>query len=160
LVPRLAFRYSPDLVYHAFLDVTFRDRNRVSRAVREEYRKMFHEKKTVDYWIRLYRTMAKGLIRQQSPRPLKRFWNTTRLKMPSPSKDAFKVPLSLIWGADDTFNPMWIAEDLERRLREAGSDVTLHKVADSGHFVPEEQPNEVANLIIAHLNRREKQQGS
>jgi pimeloyl-ACP methyl ester carboxylesterase len=41
----------------------------------------------------------------------------------------------------------------EESMREIADDVTGAVIADSGHFVPEEQPEALADLIRAHLGR-------
>ena len=112
---------------------------------------MFTDKETVDFWIRLYRNMAKSLLRQAGPQLLKRMLSTTKLTIPPVSPNAFKLPISLIWGADDSFNPLWIAKDMVERLTKLGCSVTLETIADAGHFVPEEQPTKVADQISRHL---------
>jgi len=153
IVTRLAFSLAPQVVFRSFLVKTFRDPNRVPNNVSKAYLEMFTDKQTVDFWIRLYRNMAKSLVRQSSPAQLKRLLKTSYLKTPSVSPQAFKIPITLIWGADDTFNPLWIAKDMLERLTRAGSQANLETVPDSGHFVSEEQPQIVSRHISNHVTR-------
>lgn len=152
IAPRFMFSFAPRMVYRAFLMKTFNHPDRVSAEAQADYLRMFSEKRTTDFWIRLYRNMAKSLARQASMRSLRGLFKVSSLKTPSVSPRAFQIPITLIWGADDTFNPLWIAKDLHERLIEFGSRVKLEIVPDAGHFVTEEQAEGVAKLISRHLD--------
>lgn len=152
---RLAFRFAPDAIYRTFLERTFNHPENVGQEARAVYRKAFHDPATVDFWIRLYQSMAKTLLRHVSPRVFHRFLPVSRLTLPKSSAAAFRLPITLLWGADDTFNPLWIGQDMERRLRRYDGRVGLVEIADSGHFVPEEQAKEVAQQIARHLAKWE-----
>lgn len=58
-----------------------------------------------------------------------------------------RVPVQLIWGADDT----WQVPDLARRLQRAIPGSALTWIEDCGHFAPEERPAEVAAGILEFL---------
>jgi pimeloyl-ACP methyl ester carboxylesterase len=60
---------------------------------------------------------------------------------------SFERPVLLAWAADDKFFPYGDAERLESILPNA----RLVKVADSYSFVPEDQPDELARLIVEFL---------
>jgi len=59
------------------------------------------------------------------------------------------APTAIVWGADDPFQPVGVAE----RLREAIPDATLHVCPRVRHFVPEEAPQCVADAISDLLTR-------
>lgn len=62
-----------------------------------------------------------------------------------------KLPVKLIWGADD----QWQVVDWAKKLQQAipGCDLTV--VEDAGHFSPEDQPEKVSKLLIDHLKRHQ-----
>ena len=64
------------------------------------------------------------------------------------------MPMLLLWGAaDPTFGPSYLA-----RWRQAFPDAEAHTLATSGHFVPEEAPEEASALlekfVLSDLPRR------
>jgi pimeloyl-ACP methyl ester carboxylesterase len=151
IVTPLLFELAPDRIFQAFLVATFRHPPDIHSEKSRAYRRMFHQKDTVRFWIRMYRKMAKSLVRQAAPAALKPRLETTRLSPRRPSANAFRTRTTLIWGKDDTFNPAWIAEDMLARLRKYDDRAALEMVDDAGHFVAEEQPKRVAELLAAHL---------
>ncbi|CAH0056137.1 unnamed protein product [Clonostachys solani] len=60
-----------------------------------------------------------------------------------------KLPVQLIWGAQDT----WQLTDWAHKLHETipGSDLTI--LEDCGHFSLEDQPEKISQLILAFLKR-------
>ena len=59
------------------------------------------------------------------------------------------APTTIVWGADDPFQPVAVAD----RLREAIPGATLHVCPSVRHFVPEEAPQHVADAISHLLTR-------
>lgn len=59
------------------------------------------------------------------------------------------VPTAVVWGANDPFLPV----ALGRRLHEAIAGSTFDIVPDARHFVPEEAPKRLAQLVTALLDR-------
>ena len=59
------------------------------------------------------------------------------------------VPAAIVWGSDDPFLPV----DLGRRLQAAIPGATLEVVAGGRHFLPEEAPERVANVVKSLLTR-------
>lgn len=59
------------------------------------------------------------------------------------------LPTRLIWGADDPFFPLYTAERLCRVI--PGAEGSAHVIAGTGHFPPEDRPDEVARLIADFL---------
>ena len=59
------------------------------------------------------------------------------------------MPVKLIWGADDC----WQVADWAHRLHEAIPGSELDILEDCGHFAMEDQPEKVADLLVAFLRR-------
>lgn len=61
-----------------------------------------------------------------------------------------KVPALIIWGRKDPYIPAEYAERFRRDLE--GSSLFI--LDDAGHLVPEDQPEQVAQLIESFYARR------
>ena len=59
-----------------------------------------------------------------------------------------RIPVQLVWGADDT----WQVTDWAHRLHAAIPGSELHLIENCGHFAPEERPAEVAAALRAFLD--------
>jgi pimeloyl-ACP methyl ester carboxylesterase len=153
VIAPLAFKMFPEKIYRLFLENTFLNPSAVGPDQRQEYRKSFHDPDTTNYWIKLYKSMARAMVARSAP---KRFKNTivgSKVELPPSSAEAFRVPTQLIWGKQDTFNPLWVGRDIETRLNRAGAVVHFNEIEGAGHFVMEEQPALVAEVLEAHLVR-------
>ncbi|HVF77426.1 MAG TPA: alpha/beta hydrolase [Solirubrobacteraceae bacterium] len=60
-----------------------------------------------------------------------------------------RMPTTIAVGDRDVVDFTQIAERLERDL----PDATLHHIADAGHLLALDQPDEVAQLVLSHLER-------
>ena len=61
------------------------------------------------------------------------------------------MPVKLIWGANDTWQvPQWA-----RKLHEAIPGSELSIIKECGHFSPEDQPEQVAELIVEFFKKIE-----
>jgi pimeloyl-ACP methyl ester carboxylesterase len=60
-----------------------------------------------------------------------------------------KLPVKLIWGADDA----WQVMDWAHRLNDAIPGSELSTVENCGHFAMEEQPEDIARLLLQFLER-------
>ncbi|MEQ1868216.1 MAG: alpha/beta hydrolase [Micropepsaceae bacterium] len=58
-----------------------------------------------------------------------------------------RCPISLIWGRDDPFVPVSIAEDFVRLAPHA----TLTVIENTGHFIVDQRPAEVSDALLALL---------
>jgi len=67
----------------------------------------------------------------------------------TPSLAALRIPTAIVWGAEDRFYPVSLAE----RLRAAIPDATLEVVAGASHFLPEDAPDRVRAAIARLLAR-------
>ena len=61
-----------------------------------------------------------------------------------------KLPVQLIWGADDA----WQVVDWAHRLHQDIPGSELHILENCGHFAMEDQPEQVAELLVEFLNRQ------
>jgi pimeloyl-ACP methyl ester carboxylesterase len=66
------------------------------------------------------------------------------------------LPVQLIWGAEDA----WQVVDWAYRLNRAIPGSELHIIDGCGHFAPEEQPAEVAALLVDFLGRAESRRST
>lgn len=61
--------------------------------------------------------------------------------------DLGKLPVKLIWGANDG----WQVTDSAHKLHESIPGSELEIIEDSGHFCPEDQPEKLAELLVTFL---------
>ena len=148
---RIAFALAPDAMFNAFMKRSLADPAQVSAAVQESYRATFHDRAATDFWIRLYRSMAAELLRQVLPAGLRSRIGRSPIVMPRTSRQAFRTPTLIVWGARDTFNPLRIGKGIEARLKSFGAPVEFIALDHARHFVAEDQPQEVARLVGAHI---------
>ncbi len=60
-----------------------------------------------------------------------------------------EVPTLLLWGTADRIVPLWVAEELERRL----PDARLEVIEECGHIPPEEKPQESLGILMDFLEK-------
>ena len=60
-----------------------------------------------------------------------------------------EVPTLLLWGEADRIVPLWVAEELERRL----PDARLEVIEECGHIPPEEKPQESLEILMDFLEK-------
>lgn len=65
------------------------------------------------------------------------------------------IPTQVIWGAEDRVAPL----DYGRQLAEAISGAQFHVIADAGHYVDVERPDETARLVSAQRENTTLLQG-
>jgi 2-hydroxymuconate-semialdehyde hydrolase len=68
---------------------------------------------------------------------------TEELALRMDEVEALQIPTLVVWGAQDIFQPIACGE----RLAAALDNGHLERVAAAGHFLPEEQPERLAELI-------------
>ena len=66
--------------------------------------------------------------------------NTTRI----PEMEALDIPVKLIWGENDPYLNVGVAEDLRSHL----SDASLHRIP-AGHWVQIDEPELVASAMLS-----------
>ena len=152
LLPEVVFRVFPDRLFNFGMLGSFVNKNRLALEVRDLYLQMFRDRETTSYWIKLYRNMGRTLLAPKF-RILKSLAPSNEVSPPVRSDRAYQTGIGLIWGEKDRFNPIWICRDMEKQLKKRGATVSAEFIADSGHFVQEEQPEQVATCLIKHLNK-------
>jgi pimeloyl-ACP methyl ester carboxylesterase len=152
IVAPLCFRWAPDRMFRAFIMKSLVDPGLADASVLASYRAAFEDRPTTSYWIRLYKNMAKGLIRQALPGFLKSKISTSAIAVPRSPENAFRTATTLIWGELDTFNPIPVGRAIEEGLKSYGATVRFEMIADAKHFVQEDQPEHVGRYIADHLS--------
>ncbi len=61
--------------------------------------------------------------------------------------DALAIPLSLVWGQDDTVVPVAVAEAVAERRRQRGGVVALDVVPGGDHLVPLSAPEQLVRAV-------------
>lgn len=155
LAPWFVFRFFPEKLFSIAMLSSFADPGKLEKDILNSYLQMFRDASTTRYWVKLYRNMAKTIIAQKLP--LGDFIlpaNITRF--PEKSVNAYHVNIMLLWGKDDSFAPLWIGEDMFKRLEERGAKVGFHSISEAGHFVQEDQPDKIIPLLIEHWRSSEE----
>ncbi len=152
LLPTIVFCMIPGRLFRFGMLGAYVNKNRLALEVRNSYLQMFQDRETTRYWTKLYRNMGRSLISQKF-RILGRLVSSNETALPVRSNCAYQTDISLIWGEEDRFNPVWICRDIEKQLKKRGASVSVNFVADSGHFVQEEQPAKVADCLFQHWNK-------
>ena len=152
ILPTVVFRTIPDRLFRFGMLGAYVKRNRLTSEARESYLQMFQDRETTRYWTKLYRNMGKSIISQKF-RALEKLASSNETALPVRSNRAYQTDISLIWGTKDRFNPVWICRDIEKQLKKRGASVSVNFIADSGHFVQEEQPKQVADYLLRHWKK-------
>jgi haloalkane dehalogenase len=152
LLPTAIFRMIPERFFEFAMLGAFVDRNRLAPETRDSYLHMFQDRETTRYWTKLYRNMGRSLISRNS-RVLKGLLSSNEIELPIRSDCAYQTDIRLIWGEKDRFNPPWVCRDMEKQLKKRGATVSVNFIADSGHFIQEEQPEQVATCLLKHWKK-------
>jgi len=99
----------------------------------EAYRTLERKRSAFAY----YRTVTRRIIASKLP-------GRTR---PSGRRGSIDMPTLVIWGALDRALPVGLAEGIVKAIPQA----RLETIPDAGHFVPEERPERVAQLLKEFL---------
>ena len=67
LLPKIAFKWFPKPFFKFAMIQSFNDSSRLEPKVLKSYFEMFCDTEATQYWIRLYKNMAKSLALQQFP---------------------------------------------------------------------------------------------
>jgi pimeloyl-ACP methyl ester carboxylesterase len=104
----------------------------------EAYRTLERKRSAFAY----YRTVTRRII--ASKLPMSKMSVRAR---PSGPRSSIDMPTLVIWGAVDKALPVALAEGIVEEIPQA----RLETIPDAGHFVPEERPERVAQLLKEFL---------
>jgi haloacetate dehalogenase len=136
-VPELLFRLGGKRVVGAMLDLAWKASTPLDAERRAEYEAAYSDPDKVRAMLGYYRAAA----RPRAEALLKR----TELEQPP----AVKVEKSLVlWGALDPVLPIGTGESV---VRDLGSDCVMVTVPGAGHFVIEEAPTVVLEVLLDFL---------
>ena len=98
-----------------------------------EYHQAYHSLERKRSAFAYYRTVTRRIIASKLP-------GRARPRGPHGSID---MPTLVIWGEKDPALPLWLADAILKDIPQA----KLVTIPDAGHFVPEERPERVAELL-------------
>lgn len=153
-IPEALFRFLPERFYEFAMKRAYRDHQALPKEADRSYRSMFKDRTTTTYWLKLYRTLGKILLTLKLPSLLR----PSLTPLPAENPKAWRVPTVLIWGAEDSFNPLWVGREIEERLRKK-TKVDFHAIAKAKHFVQVEKPEEVARILESHWKENSPRRG-
>jgi pimeloyl-ACP methyl ester carboxylesterase len=100
----------------------------------EAYRTLERKRSAIAY----YRTVTRRIIASKLPR---------RRARPSGPRGSIDMPTLVIWGLQDKALPVALAHGIAEQIPHA----RVETIPDAGHFVPEERPERVAQLLKEFL---------
>ena len=95
--------------------------------------------------IDLYEKPFSGIHGRLAYLRVARALRTEELATRMPEVEALRTPTLVVWGAEDVFQPIAYGE----RLAAALTHGRFERVAAAGHFLPEDQPERLADLVSA-----------
>lgn len=98
-----------------------------------EYHEAYHSLERKRSAFAYYRTVTRRIIASKLPGRAR----------PSGPRGSIDMPTLIIWGEKDPALPLWLAEAILKDIPQA----KLVTIPDAGHFVPEERPDRVAELL-------------
>jgi pimeloyl-ACP methyl ester carboxylesterase len=138
LVPELAFRLAGRRMVDLTLDLLWKSDRELDADRRAEYQAAYTDPAKVAAMLGYYRAAARpalaGLLPGRSAPP------------PMPEVKAERT--LVVWGSADPVLPVSLAESLARQL---GPDCVVVTVPGAGHFVVEEEPEVVAEVLLDFL---------
>ncbi len=155
LLPKIAFKWFPKQFFKFAMIQSFNYSSRLEPRVLKSYFEMFCDTEATQYWIRLYKNMAKSLALQQIPH-LSLILPENKTQFPQRPTNSYHVSIMLVWGENDRFAPLWIGKDMHSKLTKRGANVAFNTISEAGHFVHEDQPEKIVPLLIEHWNKNEK----
>lgn len=115
-------------------------RNKFPQEILDEYTRCFSDYMTVHGICEDYRASA-----------------TIDMEMDEPDrKKKIQTPILLLWGKDGVVGKLW---DVLAKWKPLASNVTGYPIQNCGHFVPEEQPEEVLKYMLPFLHNHSTVKG-
>lgn len=110
-------------------------------------RGVFHQERVTDQLIAEYVRPFEGFEGRMAYLRAARALRTEDLLAHVKAIEALQIPVLIIWGEGDEFQPLRYGQTLKERLPNA----RLVVVPEAGHFILEDKPEEVARLIQGFL---------
>ena len=104
LLPKIVFKWFPKKIFEFALLRSFADPNSLKPQIIDSYFEMFCDAETIQYWIRLYKNMAKSITLQKIPY-LSAIFPENKTQFPQRPTNSYHVNVMLVWGEDDRFAP-------------------------------------------------------
>lgn len=138
VLPELVFRLGGHRVVDAMLDLAWKAERPLDEQARAEYTAAYADPAKVTAMLGYYRAavrprLARALGQGDAPPPLP----TVRAEQ-----------MLVLWGAADPVLPLSVAESVVKNL---GPDCALVSIPDAGHFVIEEAPEVVRDVLVDFL---------
>lgn len=157
-LPRLSFRCFPNQLFRFGVVRSYLNPSCLDPQTLQSYLQMFCDPDTTQYWIKLYRNMAKLLMLQRFPF-LEPVLARNQTRFPERPPNAYQLNVMLIWGEEDRFAPIRIGKDMKKNLVKRGAEVTFHTIPEAGHFVQEDQPSKIVPLLLEHWHTTKNNKG-
>ncbi|MCW2777124.1 MAG: alpha/beta hydrolase fold [Frankiales bacterium] len=134
LLPEIAFRAAGRRAVDAMLALGWRASGSLEPEVRAEYRAAYSDPARVQAMLGYYRAAARPRARAV----------VTRTRQAAPQSLVRAEAMLVLWGADDPVLPIRTGETV---VRDLGSDAVMVTVPGAGHFVVEESPDVVLEVL-------------
>lgn len=134
--PETALSADPErfINYNLNLKIGPKARSRFPREVLDEYIRIFSDYDMVHGICEDYRASA-----------------TIDMELDEPDrKKMIHVPILLLWGANGVVGKLW---NVMEKWQPLADNIEGYPILDCGHFVPEEQPEQVLNYMVPFLKK-------
>jgi pimeloyl-ACP methyl ester carboxylesterase len=138
VLPEIVFTLAGDRAIDFMLRAGAVKKDAFEADALDEYRRAFSTLERRRSAFAYYRTVTRQTIVRALPLP-----GRGPKRPPKP----IEMPMLVIWGIGDPALPVELADGIARSIPHA----RIERVADAGHFVPEEQPEIVAALLKEFL---------
>lgn len=145
VLPELAFTLAGGPIVERMIRFCLADRDAIPPEAMQEYRQAFRtlerQRAAFAYYRTVTRTYLKHAVRGAIP-PIVPFIGRPAA---SEQREQRKIDVAtmVVWGAADPVLPVHLTDDMSRHV----GDLRLEILEDVGHFVPEEAPDRLAELV-------------
>lgn len=135
VIPELAFTLAGARLVRLIIRLASARQGVIEQDAMREYERSLRTLDRQRSAFAYYRTTTRAFLRAALPIPGRR--------KPSGPTRRVEVPALVVWGMDDPVLPAHLLEGMERSI----DDLTVEKLEGVGHFVPEEDPDRLADAI-------------
>ena len=133
VVPEVVLTASGDRWVDFVLRAASANKDAFDAEALAEYHEAYHSLERKRSAFAYYRTVTRRIIASKLP----------GRSGPRGPRGSIDMPTLVIWGEKDPALPLWLADAILEDIPQA----KLVTVPDAGHFVPEERPERVAELL-------------